>query len=88
MKTINRLNAKYSKEYADTVADVTRCLDEKGIRIVNEKEIDDEQRVFVQNLYRKKMMGRISPIWFDNIKHFEQETDDKISLFRGMWERL
>lgn len=80
MKTINRLNARYSKEYADTVADVTRCLAEKGIRIVNEKEIDDEQRAFVQNLYRQKMMGRISPIWFDNIKHFEQETDDKIYM--------
>ncbi len=80
MKTINRLNAKYAKEYAETVANVTRQLVEKGIRIVNEKDIDDEQRTFIQNLYRQKMMGRIPPIWFDNIKHFDQEADDKIYM--------
>lgn len=80
MKIINKLNAKYVKEYADAVADVTRCLEEKGIRIVNEKELDDEQKAFVHTLYRQKMMGRISPIWFENIKHFEQEADDKIYM--------
>lgn len=68
IKVINRLNAKYSREYAETVENVTRCLEEKGIRIVNDKEIDEEQRAFVQNLYRQKMMGRTSPICFDNIQ--------------------
>lgn len=68
IKVINRLNAKYSREYAETVENVTRCLEEKGIRIVNEKEIDEEQKAFVQNLYRQKMMGRTSPICFDNIQ--------------------
>ena len=80
IKTINRLNAKYAKEYAEAVADVTGCLAEKGIRIINENEIDDGQKVFVHHLYRSSMMGRVSPIWFDNIKHFEQETDDKIYM--------
>ncbi len=80
MKIINRLNTKYAKEYADTVREVTRCLAEKGIRIVTERDIDDEMKSFVQNLYRSRMMGRISPIWFDNIKHFEQEADDKIYM--------
>ncbi len=84
IKVINRLNAKYSREYAETVGNITRCLEEKGIRIVNEKEIDEEQKSFVQNLYRQKMMGRTSPIWFDNIKHFEQEADDKIYMIVRM----
>ena len=84
IKNINRLNAKYSKEYAETVADVTRCLAEKGIRIVNEKEIDDEQREFVHTFYRQKMMGRISPVWFENIKHFEHGADDKIYMIVRM----
>ena len=80
IKVINKLNAKYAKEYAETVADVTRCLADNGINIMTEKEIDEEQRAYVQQLYRKKMMGRISPIWFDNIKHFDQEADDKIYM--------
>ncbi len=80
MKTIHRLNAKYAEEYAETVADVTRCLAEKGIRIINEMDIDDMQKDYIQALYRSKMMGRISPIWFDSIKHFEQEEDDKIYM--------
>lgn len=84
IKVINRLNAKYSREYAETVGNITRCLEENGIRIVNEKEIDEEQKSFVQNLYRQKMMGRTSPIWFDNIKHFEQEADDKIYMIVRM----
>lgn len=84
MKTINKLNADYAKEYADTVGDVTRCLAEKGIKIVTEKDIDDKQKAFVQSLYRTKMMGRISPVWFDNIKHFDQEADDKIYMIVRM----
>lgn len=80
MKTINKLNAKYAKEYADTVDDVSRSLEKKGISIVTEKDIDEEQKAFVMNLYRQKMMGRISPIWFDSIKHFDQEADDKIYM--------
>lgn len=84
MKTINRLNVKYAAEYAETVADVTRCLAERGIRIINEMEIDEGQKNYIQTLYRSKMMGRVSPIWFDNIKHFEQETDDKIYMIVRM----
>lgn len=80
MKTINKLNAKYAKEYAETVDEVSRSLEKKGISIVTEKDIDEEQKAFVMNLYRQKMMGRISPIWFDCIKHFDQEADDKIYM--------
>lgn len=80
IKTIIKLNAKYAKEYAEAVTNVTQCLAKNGIQIVNEKEINEEQKAFIHQLYRSKMMGRISPIWLDNIKHFDQEADDNIYM--------
>lgn len=80
IKTIIKLNAKYAKEYAEAVTNVTQCLAKNGIQIVNEKEINEEQKTFIHQLYRSKMMGRISPIWLDNIKHFDQEADDNIYM--------
>ncbi len=84
LKTINRLNSKYSKEYAETVEAVTAALAAHGIHILKEDTLSDEQRENVYSFYRSKLMGRISPIWFENLHDFEQEADDSIYMIVRM----
>lgn len=78
LKTILKLNNEYSKEYQIAISEVTECLRKENIQIVSEKEITDSQRAYVISYYRKHLIGNLSPIWIDNIKHFDNEADDKI----------
>lgn len=80
LKKINKLNNTYSKEYQETVENVTACLRKEGICLVNEKEIDAEQQAYVHDFFRRELNGHLAPIWLDNIKRFDDEADDCIYL--------
>lgn len=43
LKTINRLNEEYSREYDKAVVEVFGLLEQHGIRVVNEQHLNDEQ---------------------------------------------
>lgn len=77
-KEIGKLNALYSKEYQLAVEEVEEALRMERIYIVDEKNLDEEQRMFVEDYYRRCIMGRISPMWIDDVKHFGNEGDDTI----------
>ncbi len=77
-KEINKLNALYSQEYQLAVNEVVEALRKEKIDIIDEKHLDQTQRAFVESYYRQNIMGRISPIWIDGIKHFDNEEDDTI----------
>lgn len=84
LKTINRLNAKYSAEYSLAVDAVMEALADKNIHILKEDSLTDEQKETVYGFYRSKLMGRISPIWFENLNDFEKEADDNIYMIVRM----
>lgn len=77
-KEINRLNTRYSQEYHFAVDEVVEALRKEKINIVDETHIDESQRAFVEDYYRQRIMGRISLLWIDEIKHFDNEGDDTI----------
>lgn len=77
-KEINKLNALYSQEYQMAVNEVVEQLRKDHINIVNETQLDDKQRLFVEDYYRQRIMGRLSPLWIDEVKHFDNEGDDTI----------
>ena len=80
LKAINKLNNAYSKEYQETVENVTACLCKEGICLVNEKEIDAEQQAYVHDFFRRELNGHLAPIWLDSVKRFDDEADDCIYL--------
>ncbi len=80
LKAINKLNNVYSKEYQETVENVTACLRKEGICLVNEKEIDAEQQAYVHDFFRRELNGHLAPIWLDSVKRFDDEADDCIYL--------
>ena len=80
LKAINKLNNAYAKDYQAATDEVTRCLDEEGIHLMDETKIDDEQRDFVYGFYRSSLCGRISPVWMNNVKVLGDERDDRIHM--------
>lgn len=78
LKQINRLNAKYAREYTEAVAAATRALEPEHIHVVNELGLNDEQHSFVRRYCRERLAGRLSPVRLDEIKHFNTESDSTI----------
>lgn len=77
---ISSINSHYAEEFASCIGEVTQKLDEKGIKILNENELDEEQKHYVRSLFRKKISGFISPVWMSKLEQFSQESDSHIYL--------
>lgn len=84
LRQINRLNAKYAQEYAKAVEDMNMALAEKGIRVLRDDELNDRQIECVRRFYRERLIGRISPVWFENLHDFDKEADDNIYMIARM----
>ena len=85
-KQINKLNAQYSKEFGEAVEEVEKALLKEHIVIIDETQIDDSQRAFVRDFYRKNILGRALPLWIDSIKQFDKEADDTIYFIVKMYK--
>ncbi len=77
-KELNKLNAQYSKEFGEAVVEVENTLKKEHIMIVDDTQIDEKQRDYVMHFYQENLIGRVLPLWLDNIKQFEYEADDMI----------
>lgn len=80
LRQISKLNAQYVKDYSEAVHVVTEELKKDNIVLVNETEVTPQQLAFIRSLYREKLNGFISPIWFSAVKQLESETDENIFL--------
>ena len=80
LKVINRLNTQYAKEYEKTIKQVSADLKEEHINLINDEELDDEQRHFVRNFYYKQLDGYIAPVWFSALKDLNNEPDNSIYM--------
>ncbi len=84
LKQLNSLNSQYAKEYQSAVEVVMAALRNEHINVIDENHIDEEQREFIQEFYRKNLIGRVFPTWVENIRHFDNEADDTIYLIVKM----
>ncbi|MGM9697366.1 MAG: RNA degradosome polyphosphate kinase [Prevotella sp.] len=80
IKAINHLNSKFNKEFEAAVNNVTNSLKERGIRLLNVDELDDEQRLFIRRLYLERLNGSTNPVWLSEIKEISATGDDGIFL--------
>ncbi len=84
LRAISKLNARYAKEYAVAVDAVRSALASYHIHILRDEELDEVQRQHVYQFYRAKLIGRISPVWFENLHDFDKEADDNIYMIARM----
>lgn len=80
LKVINRLNAKFAKEYEVTIDKVEAELKREHICMVNDSELTEEQQSFIRDTYFRRLDGFISPVWFDAVKDLNKENDACIYL--------
>ena len=80
IKTINKLNAAYSTEYTDTIAHVFGQLEEHNIKLLNENNLNEEQKQFIKDFYYEKLNGATNPIWLDNLSEIGKLQDSRIYL--------
>ena len=80
LKIINKLNAKYAKEYEETIRNVEADLEKENIYLVNDTQLDEDQSQFVRNYYYHKLDGFIAPVWFSAVKDLNNEPDDCIYM--------
>lgn len=80
IKQINKLNNEYAKEYERTVRKVTAELEKDNICLINDIQLDEEQREFVNDFYRQRLSGFISPVWLNSLKQLNDATDENIHL--------
>ena len=80
IKTINKLNEEYSLEYTETTHRVFRQLEEHHIRLIDEKQLNGEQKEYLKQLYYDKLNGSTNPIWLSAIDDLNTLEDNRIYL--------
>jgi len=80
IKTINKLNLTYSQEYADTISHVFDQLKDHGIRMVDETQLNDEQKAYLKSYFFDKLNGYTNPVWFSQIESIGALEDNRIYL--------
>lgn len=80
LKTINKLNESYSKEYTEAVDRVFEELETHKIRLVTEASLNDEQKDFLSQFFYDKFNGSVNPIWLSEIEDLTVLEDNRIYL--------
>ena len=80
LKTINKLNESYSKEYTEAVDNVFSELEVHKIRLVSETGLNDEQKEFLTQFFYDKLNGSVNPIWLSEIDDLSVLEDNRIYL--------
>lgn len=80
LKTINKLNESYSKEYTEAVDKVFEELETHKIRLVTEANLNDEQKDFMSQFFYDKLNGSVNPIWLSEIEDLTVLEDNRIYL--------
>lgn len=80
LKTINALNEQYSREYASATTDVFNHLLDHKIRLVNETQLNDEQKQWIREFFYTKLNGSTSPIWLSHLDDLTVLEDNRIYL--------
>lgn len=80
LKTINLLNETYSQEYTEAVHRVQGELALHKIRILNEMQLNEEQKKYLTTFFYEKLNGSVNPIWLSEIKDLSSLEDNRIYL--------
>lgn len=80
LKTINMLNEAYSQEYTEAVHRVQGELALHKIRILNEMQLNEEQKKYLTTFFYEKLNGSVNPIWLSEIKDLSSLEDNRIYL--------
>lgn len=80
IKTINRLNKEYNREYTQVINQVFDDLKTHHIRLLDDTQLNEEQKTFLTEFYYDKLNGSTNPIWLSQIDDISVLEDNRIYL--------
>ena len=80
LKTINKLNETFSKEYTEAVDEVFRQLEDHKVRLLTETQLNDEQKQYLTDFFYDRLNGSVIPIWLSEISDLTTLEDNRIYM--------
>lgn len=80
IKHINKLNEEYNIEYGNAIKDVFAGLEKHNMRMLDETQLNEEQKAFLKAFYYDKLNGSTNPIWLSEIDDLGILEDNRIYL--------
>ncbi len=81
LKTINKLNESYSKEYTEAVdTGFPRAWKLTRFALSPKTSLNDEQKDFLTQFFYDKLNGSVNPIWLNEIDDLSTLEDNRIYL--------
>lgn len=77
---IHDIVIRQQDKFEETYAALIKELNQNGILIVNENQLNEEQGEFVRNYFQKEVRGALVPIMMDDIDEFPNLRDRSIYL--------
>lgn len=77
---ISSMDDRLADEFSTCVREVANTLAANNIRIIDETELDDDQKHYVRCTFRNKISGFVSPVWLSKLEEFSDESDSHIYL--------
>lgn len=68
LKEINRIDKEQQKDFSRIFRGIVRELAQEGIFIINEKQLNAEQGVYVRKFFNDNVRGLLFPIMLNNLK--------------------
>ncbi len=80
LKQIFKLTDEYKKEFNETQEDIFKDLEEKGVYLLNENNVNDEQKEYLKNYFLKNISVYINPIIINKKADLSSVNDTHIYL--------
>ncbi len=78
---IKKKTLELQKRFDNTYEVITKDLANKGVYILNEKTVTENQKKYIKRLYKDKLRHDITPIMLKNFKDFPKLDDNSMYLF-------
>lgn len=77
---IHKLYKKYAVDFEETFSNLKNELEEQGIYILDEKQIDQEQKLQIQQIFMERLSFHLYPRMFLKNSNFKDINDESVYL--------
>ncbi|MCL2028023.1 MAG: polyphosphate kinase 1 [Bacteroidales bacterium] len=81
LKNVGLKAMKLRKEFDAVFKDLREELRQNNIFLINEKQVNDEQKLFVENYFRSKVRSHLFPLLLDKVPNHKALNEHSIYLF-------
>lgn len=79
-RKINKLNARYSREFEQTFDEIRQQLEQERIDLPDETSLTPAQQEYILHLYNTRLNGSTIPLFISSLKHLHDQPDDELYL--------